>query len=124
MVTPIPILGLGSLTKRFRLTSFLTPPARWARGDGPAAYPLAQGCQDHLIGLAIDESAATGALIVTGVERGAGYSGKTLLFFPRKPFGPRFPAEADTRDAVCFTVFREAGDEPIKSSFFHPAAIP
>ena len=33
-----------------------------------APYPLAQGCQDHLIGLAIDESAATGALMVTGVE--------------------------------------------------------
>jgi predicted dehydrogenase len=32
----------------------------WARGDGPAPYPLAQGCQDHAIGLAIGESARTG----------------------------------------------------------------
>ena len=33
----------------------------WARGEGPEPYPLAQGCQDHAIALAIAESARTGA---------------------------------------------------------------
>ena len=33
----------------------------WARNDGPAPYPLAQGCQDHALGLAIEQSARTGA---------------------------------------------------------------
>jgi len=33
----------------------------WARDEGPAPYPLAQGCQDHAVGLAIERSARTGA---------------------------------------------------------------
>ena len=33
----------------------------WARDEGPAPYPLAQGCQDHAVGLAIEQSARTGA---------------------------------------------------------------
>jgi hypothetical protein len=41
---------------------------RWAQGDGPAPYPLADACQDHLISLAIGESARTGAEIRTTVE--------------------------------------------------------
>lgn len=34
---------------------------RWARDEGPAPYPLAEGCQDHAISLAIGQSARTGA---------------------------------------------------------------
>ena len=63
-----PYLGLRLMDEEIALASLLTATGAWARGDGPASYPLAQGCQDHLIGLAIDESAATGALTVTGVE--------------------------------------------------------
>lgn len=40
----------------------------WARDEGPAPYPLAEGCQDHLVALAIDEAAATGNKVVTGIE--------------------------------------------------------
>jgi len=43
------------------VASILEDTGRWARGDGPAPYPLADGCQDHAIGLAIGESARTGA---------------------------------------------------------------
>jgi predicted dehydrogenase len=32
---------------------------RWARDEGPEPYPLAQACQDHAVGLAIERSAAT-----------------------------------------------------------------
>ena len=61
-------LGLRLMDEEIALASLLTATGAWARGDGPAPYPLAQGCQDHLIGLAIDESATTGARIVTAVE--------------------------------------------------------
>ena len=43
------------------VASLLESTGRWARGDGPEPYPLAEACQDHLLGLAIGESARTGA---------------------------------------------------------------
>jgi predicted dehydrogenase len=43
------------------VASFLEETGRWARGEGPEPYPLAEACQDHLLGLAIEESARTGA---------------------------------------------------------------
>ena len=43
------------------VAAHLAAVGRWARDDGPAPYPLAQGCQDHALGLAIEESARTGA---------------------------------------------------------------
>jgi hypothetical protein len=38
---------------------------KWARGDAPEPYPLADGLQDHLISVAIEESAATGRDVTT-----------------------------------------------------------
>ncbi len=43
------------------VAQILADTGAWARGEGPEPYPLAQGCQDHAIGLAIGESARTGA---------------------------------------------------------------
>jgi predicted dehydrogenase len=40
----------------------------WTRGEGPEPYPLAEACQDHLISLAIEESARTGATVTTSRE--------------------------------------------------------
>jgi hypothetical protein len=40
----------------------------WVRGEGPPPYPLADGLQDHLLGLAIEESARVGRLVVTAAE--------------------------------------------------------
>lgn len=42
------------------VAGLLAATAQWVRGTGPAPYPLAEGCQDHLLGLAIEESARTG----------------------------------------------------------------
>ncbi len=50
------------------VTALLTQMGSWCRGEGPAPYPLADGCQDHLLGLAIGESARTGAPVTTSVE--------------------------------------------------------
>ena len=44
----------------------------WVRGDGPEPYPLASGCQDHLVALAIDEAARTGETVTTPREAWAG----------------------------------------------------
>jgi predicted dehydrogenase len=43
------------------VASLLSAVGDWARDEGPAPYPLAQGCQDHAIGLAIEESVRTGS---------------------------------------------------------------
>jgi predicted dehydrogenase len=40
----------------------------WVQEDGPPPYPLASACQDHLIGLAIDASAADGQPVTTTRE--------------------------------------------------------
>lgn len=39
------------------VASILAEAGAWARGDGPPPYPLAQACQDHLLALAIEQSA-------------------------------------------------------------------
>jgi hypothetical protein len=54
------------------VTSLLDRAGAWCRNCGPAPYPLAQACQDHLIGLAIGESVATGVPVQTGSEPWAG----------------------------------------------------
>ena len=43
------------------VADLLEATGRWARSDGPAPYPLANACQDHLLGLAIEESVRTSA---------------------------------------------------------------
>jgi predicted dehydrogenase len=51
----------------------------WCRGDGPAPYPLADGCQDHLVSLAIMEASRTGEPVTASAE---GWSQPDTSFAP------------------------------------------
>ena len=53
------------------VAALLDQMSAWARDDGPPPYPLALACQDHLIGLAIEESASRGRPVTTGREEWA-----------------------------------------------------
>jgi predicted dehydrogenase len=50
------------------VAGLLAATAAWVRDQAPAPYPLADGCQDHLIGLAIEEAGRTGAPVRTARE--------------------------------------------------------
>ena len=54
------------------VADLLAKTGAWARGEGPGPYSLADACQDHLLGLAIEESARSGVEVVTGLESWAG----------------------------------------------------
>jgi predicted dehydrogenase len=63
-----PYVGSRFSEDDLAVAALLTQMASWCRGEGPAPYPLADGCQDHLLGLAIGESVRTGAPVATSVE--------------------------------------------------------
>jgi predicted dehydrogenase len=50
------------------VAGLLAATAAWLHDDGPAPYPLAEGSQDHLLGLAIQEAARTGEPVRTARE--------------------------------------------------------
>jgi predicted dehydrogenase len=50
------------------IATLLDATAAWVRGTAPAPYPLADGAQDHLIALAIEEAADTDRTVTTGTE--------------------------------------------------------
>ncbi|MEV4639988.1 Gfo/Idh/MocA family oxidoreductase [Actinoplanes sp. NPDC049548] len=50
------------------IATLLDATAAWVRGTAPAPYPLADGAQDHLIALAVEEAAATDRTITTAAE--------------------------------------------------------
>ena len=63
-----PFLGSRLMDDELADAAIMVATAAWAKDEGPAPYPLAEGCQDHLVSLAIDEAVSTGKRIVTGVE--------------------------------------------------------
>lgn len=63
-----PYAGLRLMDEEIAIASMMSATAAWARDEGPAPYPLAQACQDHLVGLAIDEAIASGRTVRTEVE--------------------------------------------------------
>jgi predicted dehydrogenase len=63
-----PYVGSGLSEDDIAVAAIAEATGAWARDEGPEPYPLAQACQDHLIGLAIEQSLATGARVRTGIE--------------------------------------------------------
>ena len=63
-----PYIGLRLNDEEIAVSTMLTAMAAWCRDQGPAPYPLADGCQDHLVALAIEESVSSGAPVTTAAE--------------------------------------------------------
>lgn len=63
-----PFLGLRLMDEEIAIAQLLLETAAWSRDAGPEPYPLADGCQDHLLALAIDEAARSGVAVTTAEE--------------------------------------------------------
>ncbi len=63
-----PYVGHRWNDEEIAIASLLEATVAWARGAGPEPYPLAQGLQDHLIALAIEDAAGSDRTVVTAVE--------------------------------------------------------
>ena len=61
-------VGKRFMDEEIAIASLMRGTARWVCDEGPEPYPLAQAAQDHLIGLAIDESVLTGSKVQTTPE--------------------------------------------------------
>jgi predicted dehydrogenase len=67
-----PFPGVRLADEDISIGALLAGMTAWCHGDGEPPYPLAEACQDHLIALAIEESASTGQRIVAGPEPWSG----------------------------------------------------
>ncbi|WP_432483050.1 Gfo/Idh/MocA family oxidoreductase [Kineococcus esterisolvens] len=63
-----PFPGERLSDEEIAVATVLTRTAAWARGAGPAPYPLAAAAQDQLVAAAITEAAATGRAVTTTRE--------------------------------------------------------
>ena len=63
-----PFVGLRLSDEEIAILSLLKQMAAWCSDEGPEPYPLAEGCQDHLISLAIHASGQMGVPVRTARE--------------------------------------------------------
>ncbi len=63
-----PYIGRRWMDEEIAIATLLDATAAWVREEGPAPYPLADGAQDHLIALAIEEAAASDQTVTTATE--------------------------------------------------------
>jgi predicted dehydrogenase len=68
-----PYIGCRLSDEEIAIATMLDRTAAWCRGEAEPPYPLADACQDHLIGLAIEESARTGTPVTTTHEPWGSY---------------------------------------------------
>jgi predicted dehydrogenase len=63
---PFPTLRFND--EEIAISTMLLAMAAWVRGEGEPPYPLADGCQDHMVALAVEQSAVSGEPVTTFVE--------------------------------------------------------
>jgi predicted dehydrogenase len=63
-----PYVGSGLSEDDIAVAAIAEAAGAWARSEGPEPYPLAQACQDHRLGLAIEESVRLGRPVRTVIE--------------------------------------------------------
>ena len=63
-----PFVGARFSEDDLAVAMLLAATGAWARGEGPAPYPLAEGMHDHHVGMAIEEAAESGTAVRTGEE--------------------------------------------------------
>ncbi len=63
-----PYVGNRWSDEEIAIATLLERTAAWVRGEGPPPYPLAEGAQDHLLALAVNEAVASGTTVTTAVE--------------------------------------------------------
>lgn len=63
-----PFLGARLADEEIAIATLMRAAGAWARDEGEAPCPLAQGLQDQLLALAIEESARTATAVRTAVE--------------------------------------------------------
>jgi predicted dehydrogenase len=61
-----PYRGARLSDEEIAIATMLDRTAAWCRGEGEPPYPLADGCQDHWLGLAIEDAARRGTAVTTG----------------------------------------------------------
>jgi predicted dehydrogenase len=63
-----PYPGRRWMDDEIAMATLLERTASWVRGEGPEPYPLAEGAQDQLVALAIEESADGDTTVTTSLE--------------------------------------------------------
>jgi predicted dehydrogenase len=63
-----PYPGARMSDEEIAIATCLERTALWRREEGPAPYPLADACQDHLLALTVHAAAERGEPVMTGVE--------------------------------------------------------
>lgn len=61
-----PFPGERLADEEIAIATILEQTGLWTRGEASAPYPLAEAVHDHLVSLAVDESARTGAAVAVG----------------------------------------------------------
>jgi hypothetical protein len=63
-----PFIGLRLSDEEIAIATMLLAMGAWCRDEGAPPYPLAEGCQDHMVALAVEQSATSGEPVTTAVE--------------------------------------------------------